>query len=147
MAIKIQEGTIQGCGLSNNFYDVGIKPLTEMMRDDEAAQIWICDDLSASGSPEKLKEWFQKLKDRTREQGYIPKPGKFHIVGNDSNVPLKIKEKIQRGELRISEGTRYLGAQIGTDAFKSRFLKEKVREHIKNIKKQSQLTKTSPLSA
>ena len=97
------------------------------MRDNEIAQIWVCDDLSASGSPKKLQEWFQRLKERGKEYGYIPKPGKCHIVCKDPNVPLIFKEEIQRGELRISEGTRYLGVSIGTDAFKNRFLKEKVR--------------------
>ena len=38
-AIKIQEGAIQGCGLSNSFYDLGIKSLNESMRDNEIAQI------------------------------------------------------------------------------------------------------------
>ena len=32
------------------------------IREMQVAQIWVCDDLSASGGPEKLKEWFQKLK-------------------------------------------------------------------------------------
>ena len=117
------------------------------MRDNEIAQIWVCDGLSASGSPGKLQEWYQRLKERGKEYGYIPKPGKCHIISKDPSVPLIFKEEIQRGELCISEGTRYLGAPIGTGEFKNRYLKEKVREHIKKLQKLSLLAKTSPHAA
>ena len=46
------------------------------------------------------------------------------MVRKYPNVPLIFKDEIQRGELKISQGTRYLGAPIGMDPFKKRFLKE-----------------------
>ena len=38
-SISIKEGTIQGCGLCKRFYNVGIKPLAETIRDVEVAQL------------------------------------------------------------------------------------------------------------
>ena len=145
--ININEGIIQGCGLSSSFYDVGIKPLADTMRDERVAQIWVCDDLSASGSPEELKKWYKKLKEKGDEYGYLPKPGKCHVVSKDPNVPRIFKEEVENGELKISEGARYLGAPIGTEDFKKIFLKEKIEAHLKKIQKLTQLAKTSPHSA
>ena len=136
-SIKIQEGTIPGCGLCNIFYGVGIKTVAETMRGYEIAQIWVCDELSAGGRPGNLKEWFQKLKDRITEYGQITNPGCCHMVSKGPNVPRIFKEEIQRGKLRVSEGPRYPGARIGTDAFKRRFFKENVTEHIKKLKRRS----------
>lgn len=75
--------------------------------------------------------------------GSFSKPGKCHIISKDPSVPVIFKEEIQRGELCICEGTRYLGAPIGTGEFKNCYLKEKVRELIKKLQELTLLAKTS----
>ena len=38
--LEIDEGTIQGCAMSNGVYDVGVSPLVKEMKTDKVVQIW-----------------------------------------------------------------------------------------------------------
>ena len=62
-----------------------MKPLAETMRDERMAQIWAFDDLSASGSPEKFKEWYKKRNEMESSMATFP---------NQVNVTSSVKTEI-----------------------------------------------------
>ena len=57
------------------------------------------------------------------------------------------KKELEDGILLKTEGTRYLGAPIGSDDFKRGFFKERLNTINEKIRKLNRLCKTSPHSA
>ena len=79
--IRIEEGTLQGCSLSTAVYDLGIKPLLEELECQDVKQIWLCDDLCATGGPEEIKRWLKKLQTKGEKYGYkLKKESPFFYV-------------------------------------------------------------------
>ena len=81
--ITISEGTIQGCGLSTGFYDIGGNPLVQVMKEPLVSQQWIYDDLAATGNPDDLRLWFEKLILEGPKFGYFPNAEKCYILAHD----------------------------------------------------------------
>lgn len=76
-----------------------------------------------------IKSWWDKLNDTGPRYGYFVNSSKTWLIVKD---PAKIKEaeELFNGtDVNItSEGRKHLGAAIGSDAFKSQFIREKVEE-------------------
>ena len=105
------------------------------------------DDPGAVGDPEPLRQWFQKLRERAPSYGYNIKRGKCFIITKDERAKHTFKKELENGTLLTMEGTRYLGAPIGTDEFKRGFYKEKLNTINEKIRKPNRMCKTSPHSA
>ena len=62
--IEIEEGIIQGWPLSGGFYDIGMQPLVDEMRNKQMVQKWMCDNFCSSGEPEQLNAWCREIRKR-----------------------------------------------------------------------------------
>ena len=80
---SIEEGTIQGCPLSSTIDDIGIIPLVREMESNDGVKIWVCDDLCASGEPEQLKRWYDKILERGPLYGYHRNKSKSNILSKE----------------------------------------------------------------
>ena len=93
------------------------------------------DALCAAGEPEPLRQWFQKLRERAPSYEYNIKRGKCFIITKDERAKHIFKNELEDVTLLSMEGTRYLGAPIGTDESKRGFYKEKLNTINEKIRK------------
>ena len=126
--IEISDGTIQGCCLSNSVYDLGVKMLSEKLKMEGVKQVWVCDDLTATGNAATLKTWRTLVEQIGPEYGYIPKAPKCHLVTKDPSASQEFKEELNNGMISLIDGMRYLGAPIGNHEFSRNYIDKKLRE-------------------
>ena len=108
--------------LATGFYDLGMSELVNETTNEEISQIWLCDDVSAAGEPEKLKQWLKLLTSEGKRYGYNLKRGKSYVLANDPKKLDAFKPEIESGKLKTADGTRYLGGPIGSKEFKTNFM-------------------------
>ena len=65
----------------------------------------------------------------------------------DDKAKQIFKKELDDGILILADGTRYLGAPLGSEGFKRKFFKEKMSSINKKITKLENLSRTSPHSA
>ena len=140
----MKDVTLQGCSLSSGFYDVGIKPLAEEIKNKETIQIWQCDDLSACGEAKNLKEWLRNLRKRSPAYGYKTKRGKCYLISKDNKVAQGFRTEIEEGTLKVQRRTRYLGALTGDERFKKEFYKNKLEDINKKVAELTELARPRP---
>ena len=118
-------------------------------------QVWYADDATGCDTFAKLRVWFDALLEKGPKYGYFPKPEKCILVTKperlaaaraafkksgviiDTSGSKDVSEKKEDGIEIISNGTRHLGAAIGTDDFKAMYVMKKVSGWIDMLKKLS----------
>ena len=101
----------------------------------------------AASDPDSLLKWFKKLRIRAPSYGYNIKRGKCFLISKDERARRVFKDEIEDGTLVWAEGTRYLGAPIGTERFKRQFYREKLEKIMNKVENLNRLAKTSPHAA
>ena len=110
--------------------------------------MWLADDATGAGSLSNLKKWWKLVEEEGKKYGYVVKPSKSWLI-------LKHPESLQAAETLFAdtsiqittEGKRHLGAAIGTTEFKDSYIKGKVEEWCKRLKKLAGFAKTHPHAA
>ena len=156
--ILSQEGTTQGCPLSMAFYALSLAPLVNKL-DGVCKHVWYADDATGCDKIDRLKVWFDLLLAKGPIYGYYPKPTKCILVSKPeylerartvfkgTNVEVQSDGAKDTGVELTVEGTRHLGAAIGTPGFKAQFIEKKVLSWIASVKRISQIATTQPHAA
>ena len=74
-----KEGTTQGDPLAMAMYAIGTQPLIRRL-DGIAKQVWYADDSAAGSSLERLRRWWDLLKEIGPLYGYYPNGAKTHVL-------------------------------------------------------------------
>eukprot|EP00116_Pleurobrachia_bachei_P012166 sb/3472428/ len=141
------EGTTQGCNLASAFYSISTVALVRDLAEYRCRQTWFADDSSASGGLLELRKWWDKINVIGPALGYFPNAKKSWLIVKKEH--LEVAEKIF-GETDINlttEGQRYLGTAIGTDAFVETFVEDKIKTWIEELEKLSEVALTNPQGA
>ena len=120
------EGTTQGDNCASGFYSVSISPIISQLSSILCKQLWYADDSAAAGLLQHLREWWDCLLDIGPGLGYFPNAKKTWLVVKPQHLDEAVRIFKDTGVQVTKEGQRYLGAAIGTNAFKEDFVKTKV---------------------
>jgi hypothetical protein len=140
------EGTTQGDPLAMAMYAISIAPLGKEGKS-LSQQIWYADDAAAGDTLERLRKWFDFLLLRGPKYGYFPQPKKCILVVKEHKLD-EAKKLFSGTNVEITiNGTRHLGAALGSVEFKGNFVGEKVKEWISQVELLSRFAKTQPHAA
>ena len=148
--ISSQEGTTQGDNLAMAFYGLATKPLLEQLkiRVNKIKQVWFADDATGAGGLHSLKEWWDLAIELGKKIGYYVNESKSWLILKDANN-LELAKSIFKGtsiKFTVS-GKQHLGAVIGSESFKSEYIKENVQTWCNEILKLSEIAKSQPQAA
>ena len=110
-------------------------------------QIWYSDNAGASGKLVDLKEWWNKLSIIGPEYSYHTKALKSVVITKPAHFEEATKLFSGSGVRIITDGARYLGAPIGSEAYRTTFIENKIAEWITEVKTLSNIAKTEPQGA
>ena len=164
-SLRSREGTTQGCPLGMAMFSINSVPLIAKVSRDGVIQVWYADDSAAGGTVTATHAWFKHLQEAGAEFGYEPRPEKCvavvkpeamssfertfgHLMGeNGIQVVCPGIEPLEEEEGANAErllGNRYLGAGLGTSAFREAWVAKKVEGWVEDVKKMSALGRTHP---
>jgi hypothetical protein len=153
-----QEGTTQGCPLAMAMYAIALAPLLERLLP-ICKQVWYADDATGCDKFQTMRTWFDALVEFGPLYGYYPKPSKCillakpdrvdlaHKVFKGSDIDIKTEGAKDSGVEIISNGTRHLGAAVGTEDFKHSYVKKKVDAWITCVESLSKIAASEPHAA
>ncbi len=130
-----EEGTTQGDVTAMPFYGVSTRPIIEdLVKNTKASSVWYADDSSAAGKLVHISEWWNRLNTIGPSYGYYPNSKKTVLI-------VKCAEDVPEAERLFGEsnveitvaGERHLGAVVGSEDFKEKYIKDKVLEWITDI--------------
>ena len=87
--LKSREGTTQGDSLGMAVYAIGLTPFLEMMlkiTKDNDKMVAFADDLTAVGTFESLRRWWDNLIELGPKFGYNPQPSKSWLIVKDAKI-------------------------------------------------------------
>ena len=146
-----EEGVTQGDNLAMAMYALSTKPLIECltyargMVEERFKQVWFADDSTGVGELEKIKMWWENLKAEGPAFGYFPKPSKTHLIVKNRADLERAQELFEGDGVNITlDGERHIGAVIGSDEFRVKYINTKVEKWIKDIEKLAEIAKEEP---
>ena len=113
-------------------------------------QVWFADDGNAGGKLRLLKEWWDLLNQIGPQYGVFPKPSKTYMVLKDPALLPLAKELFGEDEDGVkitTEGKRQIGAAIGTEAFKVKYVSAKIEKWVLDVNQLADIAKEEPQAA
>ncbi len=145
--ISSSEGTAQGDPVAMPLYALALVPLLENINSSDVNQVAYADDLTAAGKLKSLLKWWTMLQNVGPYLGYFPKGSKSWLVVKPDKYELA-KIIFKDTNIKITkDGKRHLGAVVGTETFKSEYVKKFVQDWVKQLKVLSEIAKAYPQSA
>ena len=147
--IQSEEGTTQGDPIAMAIYGIGMSVLQSSLEYSETKvkSVAYADDYSGAGNIKDLVKWWEKLSELGPHFGYFPNAEKSILIVKPEKLSTA-RELFDNTKLKItSDGQRHLGAVIGSDADKERFVQEKVAIWVNEVKKLSEIALTEPHAA
>ena len=98
--------------------------------------MWYADDATGCDEFVKMRKWFDELQRLGPMYGYYPKPSKCILLAKPerldeaqrifkgTGVDVLTEGSKDSGVEVMCEGTRHLGAAVGTESFKTSFIKK-----------------------
>ena len=129
-------------------YAIGTTPMLNIIANcaDEQREVAFADDITAAGQINGLRKFWDELL-TVGPFGYFPKPSKSWLTVKPDQCENAVAT-FNGTKVQISiEGSKHLGAVIGSDAFKQRYLDEKVETWIREINLLSDIVVTEPQTA
>ena len=126
--IYSKEGATQGDPAAMAMYTLGTRPLIDEVGKNSTGQdfykqVWYADDASAAGKLEGLKEWWDKVVRSGPDYGYNPNAEKTILIVKRTEDLLRAKTLFSNTGVNITcEGERHLGAVIGSDDFRTKYI-------------------------
>lgn len=147
--IMSEEGVTQGDVASMAFYALGIKPLVDNLSDcidkEKCKQSWYADDGSAAGELAEIKRWWDKICSEGPKFGYYPKACKSVLILKDVSLLTKANEIFGETNIEITcEGQRHLGAAIGSESFRTKYVSDKVKDWVADLEHLSHIATDEP---
>ena len=146
------EGCTQGDPAAMAFYALGVKPLidelSKVINKELCQQSWFADDSNALGKLQEIKVWWLKLTDIGPKYGYYPKPSKCILIVKNPTLLHKEHSIFAGTGVQVTcEGQRHLGAVIGSDDYKLKYVSDKVDKWINDIVQLSKIAVEEPQAA
>ena len=92
------------------------------------------DDLTATGTIMRLRNWQEALCRLGRKFGYFPEGGKSWLIVKEKVVQ-KTRSVFKGTNIKTTtEGQRHLGTVIGSEIFKQKYVQEKIVQSIKELR-------------
>jgi hypothetical protein len=144
--LSSDEGTTQGDPLAMAMYAISIAPLAKEGQP-LSQQVWFADDAAGADTLARLRKWYDFLLSRGPLYGYFPQPKKCILVVKEDKLAEAQELFIGTGVVITAAGARHLGGALGSQAFKEKFVGEKMREWIGQVELISRFAKTQPHAA
>ena len=145
--IKSKEGTTQGDPLGMAIYAIGLTPMLEELKNFNIIMVAFADDLTAVGTFDSLRSWWDNLMKTGPIFGYHPQPTKSWLIVKDARIG-DAKRSFNGSNVQLtSAGKRHLGAVIGSGEFRNSYCKEIVDEWVKEIGVLAEVAVTEPQAA
>ena len=150
--ILSDEGCTQGDTAAMGFYALGVKPLIDELdnciQKEQCIQSWYADDSSAAGRLKQIKLWWTRLCQLGPKYGYFPKASKSILIIKDPSLLEEAQELFSGTGVKISyHGQRHLGATIGSESFKRRYVTSKITKWVDDIKDLAKIALAEPQAA
>jgi len=152
-----QEGTTQGCPLAMAMYAIALAPLLKRLLP-MCKQVWYADDATGCDKFQTMRAWFDALVVWGPMYGYFPNPSKCILLAkpdrmekarkifSGSDIDIQTEGAKDSGVEIISNGTKHLGAAVGTEDFKHSYVSKKV-DWIQCVKTLSTVAASEPHAA
>ena len=148
--IESAEGTTQGDPIAMPMYAVAIKPLLNIIKNDDTTNIKhvaFADDISGAGKIEQLRKWWENIVTHGPLLGYYPNANKSWLVVKQHLLD-EASELFNDTDVNITvEGRKYLGGFIGTIEGKEKYVKKLVQKWSKQLITLSSIAKFEPQAA
>ncbi|XP_066916388.1 uncharacterized protein [Clytia hemisphaerica] len=151
LEISSQEGTTQGDPLGMAIYALGVTPMLNILlfriNNQHNRMVAFADDITAAGTLEALKQWWDHLLEIGPSYGYFPQPTKSWLIVKSDQLD-QARQTFAGTQIKItSEGERHLGAVIGTDENKSQYINKKIDDWTQEINLLAEIAATYPQAA
>ena len=149
--IHSNEGCTQGDVTAMALYALGIKPLIDHLANTvdsaDCAQCWFADDSSAGGKLAEIKKWWDELRSSGPKYGYFPLPRKTVLIVKEEFLDAAT-QMFENTEITISStGERHMGAWVGSQAHKEKYVSDKVEKWVEDVEELSRIAKNEPQAA
>ena len=141
-----QEGTTQGDPLAMPFFALATLPLISKLSG-PAEQTGYADDAAATGKIADLHEWWNEVSCLGPCYGYHANASKTWLVTKEEFLSEATAVFGDTSVQVTTEGRPYLGAPLGSPAYVSQFVREKVDQWSKELSLLSQIANTQPHAA
>ncbi|MCP4460896.1 MAG: hypothetical protein GY816_23180, partial [Cytophagales bacterium] len=148
--ILSKEGATQGDNSAMPMYALSSRPLIDTMSRNvcDVTQVWFADDATGAGSIESIKKYWDCLSENGPKYGYFPKASKTVLILKNSADFLTSKSIFKDTDIEITcEGQRHLGAVLGSENFKEKYVKQKVSKWIQDVEKLAEVAQQEPQAA
>ena len=130
-------------------YAIGIRPLINTLQEQtdssKCQQVWYADDSSGAGKLIEIRKWWDVLNKDGPKYGYFPKPSKtILIIKNPQDLQMANELFNGTGITITLEGERHLGAVIGSNEFRSRYISTKVGKWIQDVEQLAKIADDEP---
>ena len=113
-----------------SLYALGIKPLIYLLADSngitKCIPCWFADDSSSAGKLIEIRKWWDVLCNAGPKYGYYPLPRKTVLVVKEEHEDLAKEIFRDTGVTISSTGERHMGARVGSQFHKEKYVKEKI---------------------
>ncbi|KAG0724831.1 hypothetical protein GWK47_039790 [Chionoecetes opilio] len=130
-------------------YALGLSVLQDVISYEktQVKQVAYADDLKGAGKIIDLKKWWTLVNENGPIIGYTPNATKFILIVKPEHYDNGVRLFSGSGVIVTKDGQRHLGAVIGTEEFKAKYVGEKVSEWVKEVDVLSDMAKTEPHAA
>ena len=147
--LSSDEGCTQGDVTAMAFYALGLQPLTRdlsIKTDTKSCrQMWYADDATAIGKLKGMKDWWDTLCAMGPGYGYYPKPSKTVLIIKNPQLKKAAQDTFQGTGIKIScDGERHLGAVLGTDNFREKYVQDKISKWVKDVEELTLIGEDDP---
>ena len=146
--ILSNEGGTQGDVTAMPLYAVGIKPLIDHLASsvnkEHCAQCWFADDSSAAGKLAEIRKWWNVLCSSGPNYGYYPLPRKTILIVKEEYLDQATQMFAGTGVTISSTGERHMGAWVGSEAHKEKYVSDKIAEWVKDVEELSRIAVNEP---
>ncbi len=140
------EGTTQGDPLAMAMYTISTLPLIRRLNQ-SIQQVWYADDATAGGQLHPLREWWNALREIGPEYGYFVNPTKSWLIVKEAHMS-SATDLFQHEGIQITlQGTRHLGATLGSRSFTESYVTSKVTDWTKEVEKLATIASSQPHAA
>ena len=150
VTLSAGEGTTQGDPPASGWYAISTIPIIEhlkAMTGNNCLQAWFADDSSAAGSLMDVSALWKELGCIGPGYGYFPNSRKTVLIVKES-FHSKAKDIFgDTGVIITTQGQKHLGAAIGSDEFKDKFVTDLVKNWVKEVETLSEIAKSDPHAA
>ena len=148
--ILSKEGVTQGDNEAMAMYAISTRGLQDDLKaaEPDVAQAWFADDNAAGAGIISLKSYWDTLNDIGPPYGFHPKASKCVLIIKDAAMREQAEAVFAGTGVRITtEGDRHIGAVLGSEAFKTRFVTAKVGKWVQDVAELAKIAEEEPQCA